>query len=83
MLQYLIVYFVGLVVGVVANVWLDVRLRKPALSRQIVLAALGVVVGVVIYQWSTAPEQWIMFALWATTGTLAGLGSRASEEPIR
>ena len=81
-LQYLSVYFVGLVLGVVANVWLDMRLRKPALSRQIMLAALGIMVGVIIYQWSTSPELWIMYGLWASTGVLCGLGSRDGREPI-
>jgi predicted acyltransferase len=81
-LQYLAIYFVGLVLGVVANVWLDVQLRKPALSRQIVLAALGIVLAVVIYQWSTSPELWIMYGLWASTGVLAGLGSRESRDPV-
>ncbi|MCC6177022.1 MAG: hypothetical protein IT305_17060 [Chloroflexi bacterium] len=79
---YLATYFAGLILGVIANVWLDVRLRRPALSRQIVLAALGIVVGVVIYQWSTRPELWIMYGLWASTGVLAGLGSRESREPL-
>lgn len=82
MLQYLGVYFVGLVLGVVANVWLDLQLRKPALSRQIVLAALGIMTGVIIYQWATSPELWIMYGLWASTGVLAGLGSRESREPV-
>ena len=82
MLHYLGIYFVGLVLGVIANVWLDVQLRKPALSRQIVLAALGIIVGVIIYQWSTAPEQWIVLGLWAVTGALCGLGSRSAQEPI-
>jgi hypothetical protein len=81
-LQYLGIYFVGLVLGVVANVWLDVQLRKPALSRQIVLAALGIMAGVIIYQWATSPELWIMYGLWASTGVLCGLGSRDGREPI-
>jgi len=79
---YLFVYFIGLVLGVAANLLLDVQLRRPALSRQIVLAAFAVVVAVIIFQWSTAPEQWIVFGLWGTTGVLCGLGSRASQDPI-
>jgi hypothetical protein len=79
---YLSIYFVGLVVGVGANVLLDVRLRRPALSKQIMLGALGVVLAVIIYQWSTAPEQWIVLGLWAVTGALCGLGSRSAQEPI-
>ena len=79
---YLFVYFVGLVLGVGANVLLDVRLRRPALSKQIVLAAFGIVLAVIVFQWSTAPEQWIVFGLWAATGALCGLGSRESREPL-
>ena len=79
---YLLVYFVGIVAGVGANVLLDVQLRRPALSKQIVLAAFGVVLAVIVYQWSTAPEQWIVLGLWGVTGVLCGLGSRASQEPI-
>ena len=51
-------------------------------TRRRVLAALGIMVGVIIYQWSTAPEFWIMYGLWASTGILAGLGSRESREPV-
>jgi hypothetical protein len=82
MLLYLLVYFIGLVLGVGANVLLDVQLRRPALSKQIVLAAFGIVLAVIIVQWSTAPEQWIVFGLWGATGALAGLGSRESREPL-
>ena len=71
---YLIIYFVGLVLGVGANVLLDVQLRRPALSKQIVLAAFGVVLAVIIFQWSTSPEQWIVLGLWGVTGALCGLG---------
>jgi hypothetical protein len=79
---YLIIYFVGLVLGVGANVLLDVQLRKPALSKQIVLAAFALVLGVIVFQWSTSPEQWIVLGLWGVTGALCGLGSRASQEPL-
>jgi hypothetical protein len=82
MLLYLSVYFVGLVLGVGANLLLDVRLRRPALSQQIVLAAFGVVLAVIIFRWSSAPEEWIVLALWAATGVLCGLGSRESREPV-
>jgi hypothetical protein len=82
MMLYLLVYFIGLVLGVGANVLLDVQLRRPALSKQIVLAAFGIVLAVIVVQWSTAPEQWIVFGLWGVTGALAGLGSRESREPL-
>jgi hypothetical protein len=82
MWMYLLVYFIGLVAGVGANVLLDVQLRRPALSKQIVLAAFGLVLAGIVYQWSAAPEQWFMFGLWAATGVLCGLGSRESREPL-
>lgn len=80
---YLAIYFVGIILGVGASVFFDVRLHQPALGQQIVLAALGVVAGVIIFQLSTTPEQWIILGLWAVTGLLCGLGSRESREPIR
>ena len=79
---YLSIYFIGLVLGVGANVLLDVQLHRPALSKQIVLAAFGIVLAVIVYQWSTSPEQWIVLGLWGVTGALCGLGSRSSQEPI-
>lgn len=79
---YLLIYLLGLVGGVAANVLLDVQLRRPALSKQITLAALGVLLAVIIYQWSTTPQLWIMYGLWAATGALAGLGSRESRAPL-
>jgi hypothetical protein len=79
---YLLVYFVGITLGVGANVMLDVRLHRPALSQQIVLGVFGIVIGVIIFQLSTAPEQWIILVLWAVTGVLCGLGSRESQEPL-
>lgn len=82
MIFYLLIYLIGLCTGLAANVLLDVRLHRPALSKQITLAALGVLIAVIIYQTSTTTQEWIMFGLWAATGVLAGLGSRASREPI-
>ena len=79
---YLLVYVVGLCAGVAANVLLDVRLHRPALSKQLALGALGVLLAVVVYQTSTTAQDWIWYGLWAGTGILAGLGSRPTREPI-
>ena len=46
------------------------------------IKSFGVVLAVIVFQWSTAPEQWIVLGLWGVTGVLCGLGSRASQEPI-
>jgi hypothetical protein len=79
---YMVAYLLGLCGGVAANLLLDVQLRRPALSKQITLAAFGIVVGVIAYQWSTRVHDWLLPALWAATGVLAGLGSRESRAPI-
>ncbi|MCC6174754.1 MAG: hypothetical protein IT305_05565 [Chloroflexi bacterium] len=79
---FILVYLMGICGGVAANVLFDVRLRKPALSRQITLAALGVVLAVIVYQTSTRMQEWVLLTVWATTGVLAGLGSRESRAPI-
>ena len=83
MSTYLVIYLLGLCAGVAANVLLDVQLHRPALSRQITLAALGVLLAVIISQFDTPRlQEWLLTALWAATGMLAGLGSRESRAPL-
>lgn len=79
---YLLAYLIGLCGGVAANLLLDVQLRRPALSRQIALAAFGLLIGGIIYQTSTRVHDWLLPAIWAATGVMAGLGSRESRAPI-
>ncbi len=84
MSTYLAIYLLGLCGGVAANVLLDVQLHRPALSKQITLAALGVLLGVIVSQFDTPRlQEWLLMALWAATGLLAGLGSRESRAPIQ
>jgi len=80
---YVAIYVLGVCGGVAANVLLDVQLRRPALSKQITLGALGVMLGVILSQMD-APrlQEWLLTALWAATGLLAGLGSRESRAPL-
>jgi hypothetical protein len=80
---YLLVYVLGLCGGVAANVLLDVQLRRPALSKQITLAAFGVMLAIIVSQFD-APrlQDWLLTALWGATGLLAGLGSRESRAPL-
>ena len=79
---YLLAYLLGLCAGVAANLLLDVQLRRPALSKQIALAAFGVMLAVIVYQTNTRMEDWLLPTIWAATGMLAGLGSRESRAPI-
>ena len=82
MWTYALVYFIGVCGGVAANLLLDVQLRRPALSKQITLGALGVLLAVILFQTNTRMQEWLLLALWAATGLLAGLGSRESRAPL-
>jgi hypothetical protein len=82
MWTYALVYFLGICGGVGANLVLDVQLRRPALSRQITLGALGVLLAVILFQTNSRMPEWLLLGLWAATGLLAGLGSRESRAPI-
>jgi hypothetical protein len=75
------VYFLGIVVGVLASVLLNVQLRRPGLSKSIALAVLGVLVTVFIASHNTTMPDWLLLLLWAGIGLLAGLGSREVRAP--
>jgi hypothetical protein len=79
---YALAYFLGVCGGVAANVLLDVQLRRPALSKQITLGALGVLLAIILFQTNSRMPDWLFLGLWAATGILAGLGSRESRAPI-
>jgi hypothetical protein len=82
MWTYALVYFLGVCGGVAANLLLDVQLRRPALSKQITLGALGVLLTIILFQADGRMAEWLLVALWAATGALAGLGSRESRAPV-
>ena len=82
MATFALVYFLGICGGVAANLLLDLQLRRPALGRQITLAALGVLLAVIVFQTNSGMPEWLLLALWAATGVLAGLGSRESRAPV-
>jgi hypothetical protein len=82
MLAYTVVYILGIVCGVGANVLLDVQLRKPALGRQIMLGVLGALVAIILLRTQEGLPEWLLLGLWAATGLLAGLGSRESRAPL-
>ena len=83
MWAYVLVYLIGIVGGVAASVLLQVQLRKPVLSRQITLGALGVLLAIILFQTNTRMPEWLLLGLWAATGLLCGLGSRESRAPIQ
>ncbi len=82
MATFALVYFLGICGGVAANLLLDLQLRRPALGRQITLAALGVLLAVIVLQTNSGMPEWLLLGLWAATGVLAGLGSRESRAPV-
>ena len=82
MWAYVLAYLIGIVGGVAANALLHVQLRKPVLSRQITLAALGVLLAIILFQTNSRMPEWLLLALWAATGVLCGLGSRESRVPV-
>ena len=47
------------------------------------MAALGILLAIIVFQASPRIQEWILLGLWAATGILAGLGSRESRAPIQ
>ena len=44
--------------------------------------AFGLLIGGIIYYTNTRVHDWLLPAIWAATGVMAGLGSRESRAPI-
>jgi hypothetical protein len=76
------VYFVGIIVGVFANLVLNVQLRRPGLTKSIALTGLGLLLAVFLASHNTTMPDWLLLLLWASIGLLAGLGSRAARAPF-
>jgi hypothetical protein len=79
---FMVVYFLGILVGVLASLLLNVQLRRPGLSKSIALAVLGVLLAVFLASHNTTIPEWLLVLLWAGIGLLAGLGSREVRAPI-
>jgi hypothetical protein len=79
---FVVVYFLGILVGVLASLLLNVQLRRPGLSKSIALAVLGVLLAVFLASHNTTIPEWLLVLLWAGIGLLAGLGSREVRAPI-
>jgi hypothetical protein len=79
---YVGVYFVGIVVGVLANTVLDVQLRRPSLTKTIALLLLAVLVGIFIATHNVPMPSWLLMVVWYGIGLLAGLGSREARAPL-
>ena len=79
---FILVYFLGIVIGVLASLLLNVQLRRPGLSKSIALCVLGVLLTVFIVSHNTTMPEWLLVLLWAGIGLLAGLGSREVRAPF-
>jgi hypothetical protein len=79
---YVGVYFVGIVIGVLANTLLDVQLRRPSLTKTFALLLLTVLVSIFIATHNVAMPGWLLMVVWYGIGLLAGLGSREARAPI-
>lgn len=82
MWAFILVYFLSIVVGVLASVLLNVQLRRPGLSKSIALGVLGVLLAVFLASHSSTMPEWLLVLMWAGIGLLAGLGSREARTPM-
>jgi uncharacterized membrane protein YeaQ/YmgE (transglycosylase-associated protein family) len=78
---FVLVYFLGIVIGVLASMVLNVQLRRPGLSKSIALAVLGALLAVFLTSHNTTMPEWLLLLLWGGIGLLAGLGSREASAP--
>ena len=79
---FVLIYFLGIVVGVLASLLLNVQLRRPGLSKSIALGVLGLLLAVFLAAHNTTMPEWLLALLWAGIGLLAGLGSREVRAPL-
>jgi len=76
LLLYIALYVVGVLIGLAANIVLDVQLRRPGLRQ-----STGLIMFILLLWGATSithtPFTEVLLPLvWAGTGLLAGLGSR-------
>ena len=83
---YIALYLLGVLIGLGANIALDVQLRRPGIRQ-----AIGLIIFVLLVWGATAvmhkpftdvllPDV-LLPLLWGGTGILAGLGSRGAQAP--
>jgi hypothetical protein len=76
LVMYVCLYIVGMLVGLAANMALDVQLRRPGTRPVIGLIILAFLLWGAISITHTPFTDVLLPAVWAGTGLLAGLGSR-------
>jgi hypothetical protein len=79
---FLLLYVLGIIAGVWANRALNVQLKRPGLAKSMAAAILGVLLAIFIATHNITMPGWLLAAIWAGIGLLAGLGSREARAPI-
>jgi hypothetical protein len=76
LLLYIALYVLGLLVGLAANIALDVQLRRPGMRQGFGLIMFALLLWGAISLTHTPFTDVLLPLVWAGTGLLAGLGSR-------
>jgi hypothetical protein len=73
---YIGLYVVGMLVGLAANIALDVQLRRPGIRQVLGLVTFAFLIWGAASVTQTPFTDFLLPLVWAGTGLLAGLGSR-------
>jgi hypothetical protein len=76
LLLYISLYVVGMLVGLAANIALDVQLRRPGIRQVLGLVTFAFLLWGATSVTQTPFTDILLPLVWAGTGLLAGLGSR-------
>ena len=76
LLLYIALYVLGLLIGLAANIALDVQLRRPGMRQGFGLIMFALLLWGAMSVTHTPFTAVLLPLVWAGTGLLAGLGSR-------
>jgi hypothetical protein len=73
---YVVLYVIGMLIGLAAKIALDMQLRRPGTRQMVGLVILALLLWGAISITHTPFTDVLLPLVWAGTGLLAGLGSR-------
>jgi hypothetical protein len=76
LLFYIALYVLGMLVGLAANIALDIRLHRPGIRQVLGLVTFALLLWGATSITHTPFTDILLPLVWAGTGLLAGLGSR-------
>jgi hypothetical protein len=76
LLLYIALYVLGMLVGLAANIALDIRLHRPGIRQVLGLVTFAFLLWGATSITHTPFTDILLPLVWAGTGLLAGLGSR-------